>query len=244
MINILSALAIHGIFYLIYFIVKLSMSKIDSYESSMKLPKFSMDKILLPILLFASIIIQFFINSKNLVEYCGNNNSNTPIAMAFTSFFLILGGIMILLKLYPGWKAPFSNTFGYLLAPLMVGESSQNITFEVSDLLKKKSSNNNEDLKMIDKLTTDNSLLINDISPEIFDKYVDTLKFPQNSNTILGKLYNIIFAKDLLSTAIWYGLAITFAVVLNMNAVYNEQCQRNEEKLQKIMREIEEENKN
>jgi len=73
---------------------------------------------------------------------------------------------------------------------------------------------------------------------------VDTLKFPQNSNTILGKLYNIIFAKDLLSTAIWYGLAITFAVVLNMNAVYNEQCQRNEEKLQKIMREIEEENKN
>ena len=37
-------------------------------------------------------------------------------------------------------------------------------------------------------------------------------------------------------------LAITFAVVLNMNAIYNEQCQRSEEKLQKIMREIEEEN--
>ena len=228
MINILSALAIHGIFYLIYFIVKLSMSKIDQYDSSMKLPKFSLDKIALPILLCLSILIQFFINSKNLVEYCGNNNSSMPLAMAFTSFFLILGGIMILLRLYPGWKSPFSNTFGYLLGPLMVGESSQNVTFEVTNILKKKSSNNNEDLKMLDRLTSDNSLLINDISPEIFNKYVDTLKFPQNSNSILGKLYNIIFAKDLLSTAIWYSLAITFAVVLNMNAVYSEQCQRNE----------------
>ena len=151
---------------------------------------------------------------------------------------------MILLKLFPGWKAPFSNTFGYILGPLMVNENSKNVSFEITEVLKKKSSNNNEDLKMLDKLTSDNSLLINDISPDIFSRYVDSLKFPQNSNTILGKLYNIIFAKDLLSTAIWYGLAITFAVVLNMNAVYNEQCQRNEEKLQKIMREIEEENKN
>lgn len=242
MINILSALAIHGIFYLIYFVIKLSMSKIDSYDSSMKLPKFSLDKILLPILLCLSILIQFFINSKNLVEYCGNNNSNTPLAMAFTSFFLILGGIMILLRIYPGWKSPFSNTFGYLLAPFMVGESSKDVTFEVTNILKKSKSNKNEDLKMLDRLTTDNSLLINDISPEIFNKYIETLKFPQNSNSILGKLYNIIFAKDLLSTAIWYALGITFAVVLNMNAVYNEQCQRNEEKLQKIMREIEDKN--
>lgn len=242
MINILSALAIHGILYLIYFIVKLSMSKIESYDSSTILPKFSHDKIVLPVLLLSSIFIQYFINSKNLVEYCGNNNSNTPLIMAFSSFFLILGGIMILLKLFPGWKAPFSNTFGYLLGPLMVNENAKNVSFEINDLLKKKSSNNSENLKMLDKLTSDHSLLINDISPDIFNKYVESLKFPQNSNTILGKLYNIIFAKDLLSTAIWYLLAITFAVVLNMNAVYNEQCQRNEEKLQKIMKEIEQEN--
>lgn len=242
MINILSAFAIHGILYLIYFIVKLSMSKIESYESSAILPKFQHDKIVLPLLLLSSIFIQYFINSKNLVEYCGNNNSNTPIIMAFSSFFLILGGIIILLKLFPGWKAPFSNTFGYILGPLMVNENAKNVSFEITELLKKKSSNNNEDLKMLDKLTSDNSLLINDISPDIFSRYVDSLKFPQNSNSILGKLYNIIFAKDLLSTAIWYMLAITFAVVLNMNAIYNEQCQRNEEKLQKIMKEIEEEN--
>ena len=63
---------------------------------------------------------QIGVNASNAAEVC-NGTPQIVSALMYTAQpnFFILGLVIVILNILPGWKAPFSNTIGYALVYLM-----------------------------------------------------------------------------------------------------------------------------
>ena len=84
--------------------------------------------------------------------------------------FFMLGLVMIILKVFPGWKEPFSNTIGYAIVYLMgLGE-----TF--SELLKPKIVGKGKTGGDLISLICENkSIIINQITPMNYELFLNRL---------------------------------------------------------------------
>ena len=58
---------------------------------------------------------QFIINISLTKELCGESSYGNAFLYTFIPWVVIFGLLNIALMMFPGWKAPFSNTFGYLV---------------------------------------------------------------------------------------------------------------------------------
>ena len=63
--------------------------------------------------------MQILINMKNTKVVCGETKGGQAMIWAIIPYTLILGVVMFLLRVVPGIKKPFSNTFRYLIISLM-----------------------------------------------------------------------------------------------------------------------------
>jgi len=107
--------------------------------------------------------IQLYVNYQNAKEKCGGTPQLVPsINYTVVPNLFIFGTLLLILILMPGWKAPFSNTIGYLIVWLSGVNSS---FFKVL----KQENNQNKLLQMVYK---DPSLMINEITPENFDLFI------------------------------------------------------------------------
>ena len=89
---------------LVYFILKYNFSQ----SGSMKL---------YTILYYLGVIVsQYFINLSVITERCGTTNWALAFMVTLIPWVIIFGILNVLLLQFPGWKAPFSNTIGYLIA--------------------------------------------------------------------------------------------------------------------------------
>ena len=59
------------------------------------------------------IITQFFINLGLTNEICGFKQYNVAFTTTIIPWVFIFGSIFLILKVFPNWLEPFSNTFGY-----------------------------------------------------------------------------------------------------------------------------------
>lgn len=223
-----------------YALLKFTFNKITSYEQNMiftdKLPSL----VSLPALFIILFVIQLFINLNNLKETCGGNvSSKTPLMSAATTMFFIFGGIVIALAMNESWKSPFGNTFGYVFAGRFAGASTKDVTYDLIEVLKK-SNRKPKEIETLDRLLTDHTLLINEITPSKFNDYINTLNVNvKTAQDTLVKLYNIILAKDIISELIWYFLTMILVTTLNSNKIMSVKCQHDEKKLLDAMKEIE-----
>ena len=58
---------------------------------------------------------QFLLNINLTKDICGEANTFIAFIYTFIPWTLIFGIIILFLNIFPGWLAPFSNTFGYFL---------------------------------------------------------------------------------------------------------------------------------
>ena len=64
-------------------------------------------------------ITQYFLyQSVSEAQHNGNKNTTAAIYITLITNTVYVGSVIILLKLLPGFKQPFSNTFGYLVVYL------------------------------------------------------------------------------------------------------------------------------
>ena len=223
-----------------YAVLKFTFNKISSYEKNMifidNLPRL----VSLPALFTILLVIQFFINTYNLKEACGENViSKIPLISAVSTMFFIFGGILIALAMNESWKSPFGNTFGYMLAGKMAGASTKDVTYDLIEVLKK-SNRKPKEIETLDRLLTDHTLLINEITPSKFNDYINTLNVNvKSAEDTLVKLYNIVLAKDIISELVWYFLTMILVITLNSNKIMSVKCQHDEKKLLDAMKEIE-----
>ena len=159
-----------------------------------------------------------------------------PNIMIFMLMFAIL-------KIFPGWKAPFYNTFGYFLAYTM----GINKTF--SELLAKPGVNDNIN-NSIEQITGNQSLVINQFTVDnfavtfnefvrngLFDiegysesgiKSVDEFREKINGlgekKEYVEKLFSAVSAKDLVAEHIWYILTGCLVITIVKNTMGDLNC--------------------
>ncbi len=186
--------------------------------------KYFIDSKAVTVIYFALIFIsQFLLNIALTDQICGFKQP----ALAFTTtvfpWTVIFGSLSVLFMMFPGWKSPFSNTFGYLAA--RVG----GIKDAFNAILPSKISN-----KALQAIYEDNSLMINEITPANFDDFWSKMQSsgmlsasvtPNSKNA----LYKLVRMKDIVAEFVWYLLAGVLISSITFSYISNSKCKRSAE---------------
>ena len=166
------------------------------------------------------VVTQLVINVRNSAELC-HDTPQVVSSFVYTIIpnFFILGLIMMLMKIMPGWKAPFSNTIGYLAVWFMgVGDV-------FSDLLKSKKTG-----ELIQKICDNKTIVINEITPVNFEPFLnnmhkDNLLKPNYTNLpAYRELWKFVQLKDSIAEFMWIFLCGTLVISTTFNAILEMAC--------------------
>ena len=118
---------------------------------------------------------QYFINLNLSSAMCGTGQWKTALYITVIPWIMIFSVLHLFLYLFPGWLAPFSNTFGYLVAKLM----------GLPELMKKilVPLNENPTNNALMQVSKDTSILINQFTPESYEE-----KHDDKERMVNGKL--------------------------------------------------------
>ena len=133
MISATSSFTYFALLTLAYFVLRYLM--VDKYENK---GNSALGIALIIVYLGIMFLIQFMVNMSNAKERCGG----TPqilTALTYTAIpnILIFGLLIMMIMFFPGWKAPFSNTLGYLIVSSPIFRARD----VFNNILVKKSSN-------------------------------------------------------------------------------------------------------
>jgi hypothetical protein len=164
-------------------------------------------------ILFLAIIILFmyFINVEIMKERCGVYAS--VILPTFMPWLIIFAPFMFILTVFPEWKIPFSNTFGYLAVYLTGGDTT------IEGIIKDK-----EKLTMIYQSP---SLLINQFTYDNFDQLAEEKyknDFDLSDVAKLAAFKEVLLLKEIISVWIWYLLIASITVSTSYIMLMNSEC--------------------
>jgi hypothetical protein len=173
--------------------------------------------------------MQFYVNFDYIKQKCGGKGDyGTAFFNTIMPFLLIFVVIFMILRTFPSWKSPFSNTFGYLLARLMgVKTLLLDKILKPSIVSKDSGTTENTDTinvslqKSLTMIYEDPSLLINSLTPSNMRDFTENSKelFRSGANEYYDKLYDFVIMKDIVAEYIWYflsGLLVTAYSVSNI----------------------------
>jgi hypothetical protein len=177
---------------------------------------------------------QFGINLQNAAEHCGEAQFIPTFIYTIVPNVTIFGSIVVLTNIFPGWRAPFSNTFGYMVTYLL------GIKGIFNKILPAKSGN-----KLIQQVCEDSSSFINEITPENFEAFIARMQqndlFSPKADQYIPKLYNLVKIKDQIAKLIWYLLTGCLVISTSFNAVVGMTCSRSPEKMAEVQKQFNEE---
>lgn len=192
---------------LLYFIIKYVIEKSKGEKISRNI------KILIGVYITIVLLSQFFVNVSHISNICvGQNNLGMALWTTIVPWLFIFGGIITLLNMFPGWKQPFSNTFGYGVVKLM----------GINDFLKelRPSLSSIVPAELLAKIYSNPSLLINQFTPESSEKELKSVF----GNVDVNGLKEYIKIKDSVSEFIWYLLSGFLATTISYNTIATSSC--------------------
>lgn len=229
MISPSTSFAYFSILTTMYFVMRYFL--LDKYRKDKK-PNKSLSIGLMVTYLAIMVSLQLSANLSNVKEKCGGDPQIAP-ALMYTLIpnVFIFGALIVGLLLFPGWKAPFSNTIGYLIVCLP--------TMKIKDVFNNilvQSSSTNKLLKMVYE---DPSIMINQITPSNINLFFNKMSAPANS--ILNKttfkenypkIYDLVVIKDAIAEYIWYLLTGALVISNSYSYVMSVTCKRKAAELQ------------
>lgn len=190
------------------------------------------------IIYFILIIVSQFILNIYLAKQMCNSPSNVGTAAIATiiPWILIFGLLNLLLTMFPGWLAAFSNTIGYAVASI-VGVSS----LFTEKLLNVGTPPDKDALKVIQNILSDPSTIINTLNDEnvlnFWNKSVNVKLFKTDfqeikvddgnktlDNEYFYELKKYIMLKNLVSYFIWYLLTGILITSISYNYMLTVPC--------------------
>jgi hypothetical protein len=177
------------------------------------------------------LVSQFFVNISHISSMCvGQNNLGLATWVTLIPWFIIFGSVVVLLQIYPGWKQPFSNTFGYGVVKLMGINTILNDLFE-----KAKASGGSLSENLLNKIYNNPSLLINQFTPDNFDNAVKKVFGTGLSATSdeMIKFKNLIKLKDYVSEFVWYILSGILVTTVSYNTIATTSCSNSVSEMKK-----------
>lgn len=228
---------------LLYFfaVFKLYMTGInDDGTQSVNNPQTKISIVLLGFMVILFLMIYGF-NMRDMAKTCPPNTKNfarNAFLATFTPFIFIMGSLVTVLMLMPGWKAPFSNTLGYFIVKNVWARK----LFKLQEWVKIDESQGTDVTRPLQRFNQmgNRTFFLNELTPDNFfnglatlnigenkqfqfhSKEVDNPKEPgkkmANPKTdgvhIVKKLYGAVVLKDIVSEFIWYfiGGLLTYSV--------------------------------
>ena len=187
------------------------------------------------IIYFILVLVSQFILNIYLAKQMCNNPSNVGTAAVATiiPWVVIFGLLNLLLTIFPGWLAAFSNTIGYAVASI-IGVSS----LFTEKLLNVGNPPNRDALKVIQNILSDPSTIINTLTDEnvldFWNKSVKVELFNGNLEIITNvndlnsplfyELKKYIMLKNLVSYFIWYLLTGILITSISYNYMLSIPC--------------------
>jgi len=171
-----------------------------------------------------------FLASKDL---CGTAQMSSVFTWGLVPWVFIFFSMNILLLLFPGWKSPFSNTFGYGVVNLL------GVSNTLNTLLKSKFTSKDKGLnKIAEKIYEDKSILINEFTPLNFETSIQKLKpllDTNNSNysNTLEVFKKMIRLKDEISRGIWYLLTGVLTISISEMGLASTTCNKTSKQIKK-----------
>ena len=199
-----------------YFIVKYMFLSKDDSSTYLLIALYSY--------LGINIVSQLIINISLTNQICGESQWYDAFFITAVPWVVIFGALSVLLKIFPGWLMPFSNTFGYGIAKL------GGINDLFSDILVSESQTKSKNLnKALQDIYSDQSLLINQVGIENFDDFWNKLKtagmLKSNvSDEKKQEFKNFITLKTIISEFIWFLLVGLFTISASYNYIINLAC--------------------
>lgn len=204
------------------------------------------------------ILGQFFVNIDITKSVCGESNFGVAVLASTIPWILVLGSMIVLLSVFPGWLIPFSNTIGFIIvAASGVGALFNEILVpEISP--DSASSGNKKMYVLLEKIYNNKSLLINELSRPNLPNFWENMKkadiIDKNAGDInlslynpdldkelydgkkyenFTKLFNFIKMKDEVATYIWFVLTGTLVCSISYNYIQNLGCYKSVEQMKK-----------
>lgn len=190
-------------------------------------------RVLIGVYVTVVLISQFYFNVSLLSEMCGGNTSNLKMAVLVTliPWIVLGGGVTLGLLIFPGWKQPFSNTFGYIVAKL-AGVNSL-----LYKILKNPTTGGAKLKKTLHDIYSNPALFINQITPANFDDFVKSSQFMFVPNATrmpeMKQFRKIIELKDLVSEFVWYTLTGILVTTVSYNTIVNSSCNNSVKEMKK-----------
>lgn len=181
-------------------------------------------------------------------ENCGNIQQMDVLVYGLGYWILIFGVTFLAITMFPGWKQPFSNFFGYGIVNIMGIKPLLN-----KMMVEKRTTTDPKLNSIIQKIYEDHSLLINSLTPKNFNSAIKGLKgiFKPNIRTaitrladgthddkdesiiLLKRLANLVMLKDKVAENIWFAtsgwLSLTYSSMLTISS----KCNLSQDKLKK-----------
>lgn len=198
-------------------------------------------KIYITVILFS----QFLLNINLTRDICGEANTFIAFIYTFIPWTIIFGIIVLFLGVFPGWLAPFSNTFGYFLIRMyglnkkfeeVVRPPKLDATGEAP-----KGNSADQTEQLLQNIMTNKSILVNEI-PDAntgFDNFLINLnnmgllkvnmkaRDPVTNdyiNTDILALQDLIRIKFLIAKIIWYLLTGLLTISIAYNSIIQSEC--------------------
>jgi hypothetical protein len=178
------------------------------------------------------IIGSYFLNIHNSRIICNQSIEwNYILVVTMLPWIIIFVLLFFILKLFPGWISPFSNTIGYIFISMLGVEQT------LKELITKTEGldpNKNELIKAINTINNNKSKFINQIDIDLsnFENFVDEL----NKANIIGpadatdpnimQLYKLITIKHVIGTLVWYILAGILISSISYNYIIGISCEK------------------
>lgn len=192
----------------------------------------------------AIVFSQFLLNINLTRDICGEANTFIAFIYTFIPWTIIFGIIVLFLGVFPGWLAPFSNTFGYFLIRMYgLNKKFEEVVrppqLDATGAPKGKSADQTEQL--LQNIMTNKSILVNEIpnANTGFDNFLinlnnmNLLKDTMNARDPVTKEYtnpatlalqDLIRIKFLIAKIIWYLLTGLLTISIAYNSIIQSEC--------------------
>lgn len=201
-------------------------------------------------------LMMYSFNIKTYALNCPVDSKNFALnafLYTFLPFIFIMGTLITILVMMPGWKAPFSNTIGFFIVKnvwarrlfkLQEWIKVDGAGDEATGPLKRFNSINNRTF-FVNELTPDNffeGIKSLNIGPGLqFDFHPKNVPNPKQEGTdmpnpmskgvnIMKQLYSAVILKDMISEFIWYFLGGLLAYSVSQINIIDGACEKGVQK--------------
>lgn len=188
------------------------------------------DRIWILAYLLITIIIQWQLNSIIATDNCnGSEQFATTFIATFLPWIGIFFTINVLLLMFPGWKSPFSNTLGYLIAYISGIKTAFVKMLKTPETIEKSNVSDKALLKSIEYIYSDTSTIVNELNTINFEDSMSRLQplFNEeaiNDPSMKKDLFKFIIMKETIGELIWLLLSGIMAINVSYVYIVNAEC--------------------